>query len=589
MGVACDEAYATLVVRLHHTEPFKQAELFRDYAVFTTASGQVGVKIKRLADPVEFEVFREPVVTDGVVIEFCAFVHGHLLQYGQDVCRLRHFYCSNCAREVADRDSVMFKIKRYTDGLKSGLKVDKPSLFCSRCDQPVTLWDSIEAHYARADYQDRVRELQEYSKSKLQRQAAERVLIADVMSLVLQAGHEIEELPIPELGAQLKVTFKPEDMCAMVVLGPPENVRDSARAGIFVETDARGSTPTSRIVEVDALKFAPEWASRRWRVVLVVRVSKQSNDVERLIHQSDGELQWMPLTGVLAISQRVEFQGQRLDVDAVRVWKDLASRPAQPTSGVSPNPAVAPARGLALVPRDDASSAALRTPRDPRLRATETVKPAPFEWNWRDRRFDVFLSFRGDEPFDPARKKATIRTELARPVAMALRDLGFSVFFDQRTLPDAVADHPDTSIDDILQGLLSTQGGGLVVLLVSETYFTKPGTLVEMAAAHSLVKLGQVRLLIIALDLSPSTIINHDFVKDECPELAGVPIVKLSDANDGRGVRRTDAAAVRAFIVDRATHSCGPRASVGADRTTSYTNLLIAIADALEHDANALG
>ena len=468
--------------------------------------------------------------------------------------------------------------------------MDRPSAVCALCDQPVTLWDNLEEHYARADFQDRVRELQEYSKAKLQRQAAERIVIATIISLVLQAGHEVEELPIPFLGANLKVTFKPEGTSVMFVVGTPESVRDSARAGIFDETDAHGSTPTSHIVEVYALQFAPEWASRRLCVVLVLRVPKQRNEVERAGRQSDGELQWMPLSGVLAISQRVEFQGQRLDVDAVRVWKDLASRPAQPTSGVSPNPAVAPARGLALVPRDDASSAALRTPRDPRLRATAAAAhPAPFEWKWRDRRFDVFLSFRGDEPFDPARKKATIRTELARPVAMALRDLGFSVFFDQRTLPDAVADHPDTSIDDILQGLLSTQGGGLVVLLVSETYFTKPGTLVEMAAAHSLVKLGQVRLLIIALDLSPSTIINHDFVKDECPELAGVPIVKLSDANDGRGVRRTDAAAVRAFIVDRATHSFGPRASVGADRTTSYTNLLIAIADALEHDGNAMG
>jgi len=45
-----DEVYATLVVRLHHTEPFQQNQLWRYAADFKTNTGkQLGVKLSRRA------------------------------------------------------------------------------------------------------------------------------------------------------------------------------------------------------------------------------------------------------------------------------------------------------------------------------------------------------------------------------------------------------------------------------------------------------------------------------------------------------------------------------------------------------------
>ncbi len=61
-----DEIYATLVVRLHHTEPFQQDGLWRYAADFKTNTGkQLGVKLTRRAPGVgELEVYFDPAELD---------------------------------------------------------------------------------------------------------------------------------------------------------------------------------------------------------------------------------------------------------------------------------------------------------------------------------------------------------------------------------------------------------------------------------------------------------------------------------------------------------------------------------------------
>jgi len=59
-----DEIYATLVVRLHHTEPFQQDQLWRYAADFKTNAGkQLGIKLTRRVPGVgELEVYFDPAV-----------------------------------------------------------------------------------------------------------------------------------------------------------------------------------------------------------------------------------------------------------------------------------------------------------------------------------------------------------------------------------------------------------------------------------------------------------------------------------------------------------------------------------------------
>ena len=464
-----DEAYATLVVRLHHTQSFRDATLFRDYASFETSSGQVGVKVKRLIDQVEFEVFREPVVADDTVIEFCAFVYQHLLQFDQDVKRFRHFTCANCGSSIANREAVMFKIKKFFDATNAGLRVERPSAICALCDRPVLVWDNIEDYYSRSNFHGRVRDLQEYSKSRLQRQSADRILIADVMSLVLQAGHEVEELPVLELGAGLKVTLRPDGTTVMVVLSTHESLVISSL--------------NERLFDGDVLQFAPEWAARNLRVVLVIRIENTSR-------AGDDEIQWSPLSGVRVVNQRAEFRGLRLDLEAVRSWIAMPTG----TSVITPS---APEVVLA-----DAAPSLL--------------------WTQRDRRNDVFISFRASEPFG----SGTVRTALIRPLVTALSPL--AVFDDESALEEMMASTPGTTIDGIFQGLLCTQGGGAVAVLITPTYLERMWVSLELAVAVSLHDAGQVRLLPFLLGgLVASNLSAHPFVRHVCPSLMNVLMFRV--------------------------------------------------------------
>jgi len=87
-----DEIYSTLVVRLHHTEPFQQNLLWRYAADFKTNTGkQLGVKLTRRAPGVgELELYFDTTVAMEEKIIFSKYVHEHLLQHARDVERLRH-------------------------------------------------------------------------------------------------------------------------------------------------------------------------------------------------------------------------------------------------------------------------------------------------------------------------------------------------------------------------------------------------------------------------------------------------------------------------------------------------------------------
>ena len=526
-GGYVDEAYATLVVRLHHTQPFRDAELFRDYANFMTLSGQVGVKIKRLADPVEFEVFCEPVVPDRTIIEFCAFVHEHLLQYGLEVRRLRHIACSNCRHVIADREAVMVKIQKYNDAVKAN--VPKPTMVCGSCDQTVALWDDLEELYATSNFQKHVRVLQELSKARLQRQADERILIADIISLVLQAGHEVEELRIPESGATLKVSLRPESTFVMVVHSTLKSRRPSTSV---------------RFLEDDVVQLAPEWAARCLRVVLVVRVEGAG-------------LQWTPLSGRRIEDLQAEFQGRRLDVDAVRGWKGLATLVHESVGAL------------------DDSGSAIRSPTAP-----PAVPPA-VPWITRNQRYDVFLSFRGSEPLRAGGGASTdtIRAQLVTPLAADLRRTR-SVYFDEKGLADQMAAAPGTAIIDILQGVMSTQGGGVAALLISRTYFEREWPTLELASCVELHTAHQVRLLLFLLGdgVTPEWVKGQRFVLEKCPTLSTVQMHTVPPG---------DADAMRAFIKARIEGAAGDEGIAGGSIEDSFNTLKITVSDRLRGDVVA--
>jgi hypothetical protein len=117
-----DEIYATLVVRLHHTESFQQDQLWRYAADFKTNTGkQLGVKLTRRAmDVGGLEMYSDPAVAMEEKIVFIKYVHEHLLQHARDVERLRHYVCPNCGMPVGNREVAMKRLNDWLEARPAG-------------------------------------------------------------------------------------------------------------------------------------------------------------------------------------------------------------------------------------------------------------------------------------------------------------------------------------------------------------------------------------------------------------------------------------------------------------------------------------
>jgi len=174
-----DDVYATLVVRLHHTEPIRQDQLWRYAADFKTLTGkQLGVKLTRRAEGAgELEVYFDPMIPLEEKIIFSKYVHEHLLQNGRDVERLRHYVCPHCGTPVGNREVAMRKLEE-----------GKRDIPCVDCEMRIPLWDPLEELFASSTTKQRVRELQEQSTIVLDAESKERALVGDVISTVALAG-----------------------------------------------------------------------------------------------------------------------------------------------------------------------------------------------------------------------------------------------------------------------------------------------------------------------------------------------------------------------------------------------------------------
>ncbi len=326
-----DDIYATLVVRLHHTRPFEQDQLWRYAADFKTLSGkQLGVKLTRRAEGAgELEVYFDPAIEVGEKIIFSKYVHEHLLQSARDVARLRHYVCPHCSTSVGNREVAMERLEawleqRPTDAgfaerLKSLIgKAEAPTIICSRCEKRVPLWDDMEQSFASPEIQRRVRELQEQSAIVLDNESKERVLVGEVISAVALAGQICREKNISDHGIDMEIEFKDDNHEAtgeMVLLQLKSGdsylrKRKTDGAEIFIIKDER---------------HARYWMAQKFPVLLVIR-------------NSNGEVRWMEVRDWLKRAsddgrkpvKQIVFEGQRLDVMSVRGWRDKALRQASP-------------------------------------------------------------------------------------------------------------------------------------------------------------------------------------------------------------------------------------------------------------------
>jgi hypothetical protein len=301
-----DDIYATLVVRLHHTRPFEQDELWRYAADFKTLTGkQLGVKLTRRAEGAgELEVYFDPTIGVGEKIIFSKYIHEHLLQNARDVVRLRHYVCPHCGTPVGNREVAMKKLEE-----------GKKDILCVNCDdlaKRIPLWDQMEEMFASPEMKQRVRELQEQSDIVLDNESKDRALVGDVISTVALAGQLSREFNVSDHGIDMEIEFK-------------SDAGEATGRKLYLQLKSGDSYLKKRKsdgAEIFTIKYerhARFWMAQAFPVLLVIR-------------NSDGEVRWMEVRDWLKRAsddgkkpvKQIVFEGERLDVMSVRRWRDRA-------------------------------------------------------------------------------------------------------------------------------------------------------------------------------------------------------------------------------------------------------------------------
>jgi small GTP-binding protein len=326
-----DDIYATLVVRLHHTKPFQQDELWRYAADFKTPTGkQLGVKLTRRAEGAgKMEVYFDPDIPVDMKIIFSRYVHEHLLQKGQDVVRLRHYVCPHCKTPVGNREVAMRRLEAWLEWkamdqaaggrIKAGSNKAKiPTIICSECEKRVPLWDELEQCFASLETQQRVRELQEQSAIVLDNESKERALVGEVISTVALAGQISREFNMSDHGIDMEIEFK-------------NDVGEATGRKLYLQLKSGDSYLRERksdgaeIFTIKDERHARYWMAQAFPVMLVIRTSED-------------EVRWMEVQDQLERAsdrgrkpvKQIVFEGERFDVMSVRRWRDRALRQGLP-------------------------------------------------------------------------------------------------------------------------------------------------------------------------------------------------------------------------------------------------------------------
>jgi small GTP-binding protein len=301
-----DDIYATLVVRLHHTESFEADELWRYAADFKSLSQQrrLGVKLTRRGEGAgELEVYFDPDIAVAEKMIFSRYVHEHLLKKGIEVVRLRHYVCPHCKTPVRDRETAMERL---------GENGKQASILCVKCEKRVPLWDDLEERFAAPEVHQRVLELDEQSQIKLDNADKERTLVGEVISTASLAGQICRELTVSDNGIDMEIEFKTD---AGEATGKKLYLQLKSGDSYLKERKRDGA----EIFTIKDPRHVRYWMAQAFPVLLVIR-------------NSEGEVRWMEVRDWLKRAsdngkkpvKQIVFEGERLDVMSVRRWRDRA-------------------------------------------------------------------------------------------------------------------------------------------------------------------------------------------------------------------------------------------------------------------------
>jgi hypothetical protein len=297
-----DEIYATLVVRLHHTIAFESTDLWKSASDFKTQTGaKLGFTMTREADGASLlEVYFEPRVDANSRVVFLRYVHDHLMRYGQNVARLRHYCCGN--QKCKDFEKPFKDREAIDEALAAG---GAGKVFCGKCGKAIPLRDVIEERFESPEVKEQAREIQGEVQVALDNESRELLLVGHAYAIVAEAGQIYRGYTNSDHGIDGEIEFKDE-------LGHASGRR------LYVQLKSGDSYLTKRrsdgaeVFQIKNSRWADYWRQQAYPVMLVIRAS-------------DGGIRWMDVSAYLdresargrAVRQ-IDFEGENFDALSVQ-------------------------------------------------------------------------------------------------------------------------------------------------------------------------------------------------------------------------------------------------------------------------------
>jgi len=301
-----DDIYATLVVRLHHTEAFEADQLWKDAADFKTQTGQsLGLKLIREAEgAARLEVYFNSDVDENSRVIFLRYVNNHLTEHAQNVVRLRHYACGNKKCKASGKP---FSPQSMIDEALAPGGAGK--VFCPACGKAIVLRDAVEKKFDSPEVKEETRKLQIGSQLVIDNESRELILVGHAYTITAEAGQIYHGYTNSDHGIDGEIEFNDDQGRAT-----GKRLYLQLKSGDSYQTTHKRDG--AEIFQIKNELWADYWRQQAHPVLLVIRAS-------------DGEIRWMDVSEHLKRAgekslKQIVFTGERFDVMSVRRWRDKA-------------------------------------------------------------------------------------------------------------------------------------------------------------------------------------------------------------------------------------------------------------------------
>jgi hypothetical protein len=300
--------YATLTVRLYHSNAFVTESLWKNSALFlpfgrNSQEHRCGFILKEREEGTGLlTVFFGPEVVDDTKILFLKYIHEHLTRKSLkgSLRRERIYRCSVCLNEVRDRRAVQSRIAR---GLLS-----VPCLYCSDLTN-VPLVDLIEQTFGKTDrFLAQVRAMDEVIDARVDNASKEMMLVGRIMTLMAEAGQIYRSTVMHDWGIDGEIEFK-------------DDSGEASGERIYVQLKSGGSylrqlKSGERTFRIPKERHITYWQSHRYPVYLVIL-------------DKDTKVYWMNISEYLSRrmnskSRTIPFLGSELTLQSIEVARNVA-------------------------------------------------------------------------------------------------------------------------------------------------------------------------------------------------------------------------------------------------------------------------